>query len=38
MMDEYRKNPDLPSPLPDEIRHVQEQVEALTGNFSQELR
>ncbi|XP_020613617.1 uncharacterized protein LOC110051557 [Orbicella faveolata] len=38
MTDEYRKNPDQPSPMPDEIWHVQEQVGALTGNFSQELR
>jgi len=38
MMDEYRKNPDVPSPMPDDIWHVQEQVDVLTENVSQEMR
>jgi len=38
MMDENRKNPDVPSPMPDDIWHVQEQIDVLTENVSQEMR
>ena len=37
-MDEYRKNPDVPSPMPDDIWNVQEQVDVLTENVSQKMR